>query len=152
MSYAFVAEATLGKLAKWLRIAGFDTIYISNPLTEGLVDANGKGRILLTRTRSVIASNRSQKVVFVTSNNPFEQLKEVIGAVGIGPNDINLFSRCIRCNIPVSPVDRNSVQGIVPDHIWETHRIFHTCKGCRRIYWPGTHAEHSHEVIKRLFE
>ena len=152
MPYAFIAEATLGKLAKWLRIMGFDTIYTSTPLTEGFVDTNGENRILLTRTKRVVELSSAQKHIFITSNSPFEQLKEVICAVGIGPKDINVFSRCIRCNIPVHPVDRKYVQGIVPDHIWETHHIFQTCKSCRRIYWPGSHTEHSHEVIKRLFE
>ncbi len=152
MSFAFAAEATLGKLAKWLRMIGFDTIYAPENSAEALAGPNGKPRICLTRTRQVSDPDNSPMRVLVVPDNPYEQLKEVIGAVGIVPEDLKPFSRCIRCNILIQQIDKAHVQGLVPDHILETHHIFRTCTGCGRIYWPGTHTERSRKVIKKLFE
>jgi len=152
MPYAFVAEATLGKLVKWLRIMGFDAIYTPATPTKGWIDDTVKARILLTRTRKIKDLSKAQTRIFIVSDKPFEQLKEVIHAVGIVPEDIKPFFRCIRCNIPIQPIDKKNVQGVVPDHILETCHIFQTCTGCGRIYWQGTHTEHSREIIKRLFE
>jgi len=148
----FVAEATLGKLAKWLRIIGFDTVYMTNTSTREFFDTIEKNRILLTRTKRIRNRGMEQKLVFIESNNPLEQLKEVIQSLNIVPKDVRPFSRCIRCNIPIETVDKSYAQGIVPDHIWETHQIFQSCNSCRRIYWTGTHTKRSHEVINRLFE
>lgn len=152
MSFAFVAEATLGRLAKWLRMLGFDTIYAPKNWVEVLMGPNGKPRTYLTRTRRVADSDKTPTCIFVVSDNPFEQLKEIIDAVGIVPEDLKPFSRCVRCNISIQQVDKTKVQGLVPDHILEKHHIFQTCTGCGRIYWPGTHTERSREVIQNLFE
>ena len=148
----FAAEATLGKLAKWLRIMGFDTVCSTNISSRAIFDAIEKNRILLTRTRRIRDFGREEKLVFIESNEPFEQLREVVRSLNILLEDLQPFSRCIRCNIPIEQIDKRYVQGLVPDHIWETHQVFQSCNGCRRIYWPGTHAERSHDVIKRLFE
>ncbi|UCD31805.1 MAG: Mut7-C RNAse domain-containing protein [Desulfobacterales bacterium] len=152
MPYAFVAEATLGKLARWLRIMGFDTIYSPATPNKEWIEDKDKTRILLTRTRKVKDLSNAQTRIFIVSDKPFEQLKEVIHSVGIVPEDIKLFFRCLRCNIPIQPIDKKHVQRLVPDHILETHHLFQTCTGCGRIYWPGTHTENSREVIKKLFE
>ena len=152
MSFAFVAEATLGKLAKWLRIIGFDTIYAPKNLAKALMGTNGKPRIYLTRTRRMTCMGKTPTCIFIVSDDPFEQLKEVIDAVDMMPEDVKPFSRCIRCNISIRQVDKTYVRGLVPEYILETQHIFQTCTGCGRIYWPGTHAERSREVIKKLFE
>jgi uncharacterized protein with PIN domain len=148
----FTAEPTLGKLAKWLRILGFDTSYEPDFSAENVVDSGRKKRILLTRTERVRNGNLPQEFIFITSNNPFEQLKEVIHTLGIVYRDTLPFSRCIRCNTSIQPVDKDSVRGNVPDFIWETCDIFQTCGRCRRIYWPGSHTERSHDIIMRLFD
>jgi len=148
----FAAEVTLGKLAKWLRILGFDTLYEPDVTSIGFVDARGKSRILLTRTERIRDRNTSQKLLFIKSNNPFEQLREVISALGIVPKETQPFSRCIRCNTRIQQLDKDSVQGMVPDYIWGTHDTFQTCSMCRRIYWPGSHTKRSHDIIQGLFD
>ncbi len=148
----FRVEATLGKLAKWLRILGFDTLYGPDVMAKGFVDAEEGSRILLTRTKSTLNRKTLQKIIFITSNNPFEQLKEVTNELGIVLEDTQPFSRCTHCNAPIRKVKKNFVQRKVPDHIWETHTIFHTCSQCQRIYWPGSHIEHSLDIIKKIFD
>jgi len=148
----FTAESTLGKLAKWLRILGFDTSYEPGFSAEKDIDSGRKKRILLTRTERVLDCKLSQEFIFIKSNNPFEQLREVINTLGIIYTDTRLFSRCIRCNTHIEQVDKDSVQGNVPDFIWETRDIFWKCGQCGRIYWPGSHTERSHDIIMRLFD
>ncbi len=148
----FAAEPTLGKLAKWLRILGFDTSYEPGFSTKKTIDSGRKNRILLTRTERVRDGKLPQEFIFITSNIPFEQLREVIDTLGIIYTDTRPFSRCIRCNTRIQPVDKDSVRGDVPDFIWQTRDIFQICGRCRRIYWPGSHTERSHDIIMRLFD
>ena len=145
----FVAERTLGKLAKWLRILGFDTVYAANVTGEELINT-AKNRILLTRTKRIWNMIIAKEGIFITSNYPFEQLREVILALGIEKEDIRPFSRCIRCNASIRLIEKNAVRGKVPDYIWETQNTFHTCGHCRRIYWSGSHIQRSRDIIKRL--
>jgi hypothetical protein len=147
----FTAEPTLGKLAKWLRIIGFDTSYEPGFSVENAMDSGKKKRILLTRTERVRNSKLPHDFIFITSNYPFEQLKEVIHILGIVYTDTCPFSRCIRCNTRIQPVDKAFVQGNVPDYIWQTCDTFQTCGQCQRIYWPGSHTERCRDIIMRLF-
>ena len=147
----FTAEMTLGKLSKWLRILGFDTVYAANVTGEKLIDT-ARGRILLTRTKRIRNIKIANERIFITSNHPFEQLREVVLALGITSEDIRPFSRCIQCNASIRLVEKNVVQGKVPDYVWETQDTFHTCSHCRRIYWSGSHIQRSRELIKRVFK
>ena len=147
----FFAEMTLGKLAKWLRILGYDTIYGANITEEKLIDTVGD-RILLSRTKRIRNMKTAKECIFITSNDPFEQLREVVLMLGIEEKDIRLFSRCIQCNASIRSIEKNAVRGRVPDYIWETHDAFHTCNHCRRIYWSGSHVQRSRDIIKQLFK
>ena len=146
----FTAETTLGKLAKWLRILGFDTVYAANIFGEKLIDA-ARGRILLTRTKQIRNMKIAKERIFITSDHPFEQLREVVLALSIEKGDIRPFSRCIQCNTLIRLVEKDAVRGKVPDYIWETQNTFHTCSHCRRIYWSGSHIRRSRDIIKRIF-
>ena len=145
----FVAEHTLGKLAKWLRMLGFDTVYESD---LSLKISYEKGRIRLTRSRRMGEKNRREGLLFIASDHYMEQLRQVVKAVEIIPDDLRPFSRCIRCNRSILPVDKNSVQGRVPDYVWETHDSFRTCDQCGRIYWSGSHTTQSMNRMQQLFD
>ena len=147
----FAADASLGKLAKWLRLLGFDTLYVRE-IPDSRFMAFGKRRILLTRTERIRDQNRSYQLIFIRSNHPFEQLKEVIQALGLIFEDIRPFSKCIRCDFPIKTVKKESVRDKVPDYTWETYDAFQTCTQCGRIYWPGSHTERCNETIQRLFD
>jgi len=144
----FSAEKTLGKLAKWLRILGFDTIYdpdIKNPVESG--------RILLTRTKSIKDEyTTTDKLIFIKSDKPFKQLKEVIKALGIVSENLKTFTRCINCNTKIRTIEKNSIRSLVPDYVWESQDSFKACSKCKRIYWQGSHTKRSMEIIKKLFE
>ena len=147
METNFAAEKTLGKLAKWLRILGFDTIY-----DPGIINPAESGRILLTRTKRIRDEYTTDKLIFIESDKPFKQLQEVIKALGIVNEDIKTFTRCIRCNTEIRTINKNSIRSVVPDYVWENQDSFKTCIECKRIYWQGSHTKRSMEIIKKLFE
>ena len=147
METNFAAEKTLGKLAKWLRILGFDTIY-----DPGIINPAESDRILLTRTKRIRDEYTTDKLIFIESDKPFKQLQEVIKELGIVKEEIKTFTRCIRCNTEIRTIDKNSIRSVVPDYVWESQDFFKACIECKRIYWQGSHTKRSMEVIKKLFE
>ena len=152
MRFCFAVDKSLGTLAKWLRILGYDTIYEAEGSDGEFYARLEDHRILITRSREIQKTLGDRHPVFITSNHLAEQLKQVVGHVGIGRDDIRLFSICLHCNIPIGKVDKREVYGLVPDYIWETHDGFNRCRQCKRIYWPGSHAERSEEIIKQIFD
>ncbi len=152
MTHRFAADRTLGKLVKWMRILGFDTICELEISSKSFFDNLEGTRILLTRTKKIQEKFSTYRTVFITSNFLVEQLKQVVNQIGINLADTRPFSRCIHCNLPIGEVNKNDVYGLVPDYIWETQETFNRCGHCERIYWPGSHAENSKAVIKQIFD
>ena len=147
----FVAENTLGKLAKWLRILGFDTICEENIKRKKAYDPK---RIRLTRSKPALQERQKKHGelrIFIVSDHYWEQLTQVIKHLNITKDDLKPFSRCIRCNDSIQHIDKASVLGRVPDYIWETHHTFWTCRQCDKIFWPGSHQRQSMDRIQRLF-
>ncbi len=147
----FAAEHPVGKLSKWLRLLGFDTMYEQDVTPEEFTAA-GRHRILLRRTQKNEREWPSNRILLIESDDPFEQLKEVIRGVGMTVSDLKPFSRCTHCNVPVHEVDKGAVRSKVPDYIWEICNTFHACANCERIYWPGSHTKRSAVIIERLFK
>ena len=152
MDLCFAADRTLGKLAKWLRILGFDTTFESGRTNSRFYERLEPERVLLTR----IGANRrrfaGRRLVFIEADHVDEQLRQVIGELAIRRRDIRLFSICLQCNSEIVRVARADVYGQVPDYTWQTHEEFSKCRQCGRIYWTGSHVEHSQQVIEHLFE
>jgi len=148
----FAAEKPLGKLAKWLRILGFDTVYEQDVSSGKFIHPGYQGRILLTRRSRFRDTNASRKLIFIHSNRIVEQLKEVIQSLGLAKENVQPFSRCIRCNTPIEQVEKAHLMAKVPDYIWETQNTFRICSRCRRIYWPGSHTKRTLEMIERVFD
>jgi uncharacterized protein with PIN domain len=91
-------------------------------------------------------------MVFIEADDVSAQLRQVIDELAIARKDIRVFSMCLQCNSLIIRVNKQSVYGRVPDYIWQTHDEFHMCRQCERIYWAGSHAERSREVVEDLFK
>lgn len=154
MKYSFAVDPSLGSLAKWLRILGFDTVYDYDPgiSTRQFIALIESHRILITRTKKIQKDFASHNHVFITSNDLVEQLNQVVNRLDIKPVDIRPFSICIHCNRPIEEVNKQDVCGLVPDYIWETHDAFNRCDQCKRIYWSGSHTERVGDMIKLIFD
>ena len=153
MKFRFAAERTLGKLARWLRLMGFDTLFENEVEGNRFLSSLKPGTILLTRTRQVQETlGASQRFVFIESNDTKKQLRQVVDELGIEMQDIRPFSRCLNCNVTIEGIDKDEIYGQVPDYIWENNTVFQSCPECHKIYWPGSHTERSLERIQELFE
>jgi uncharacterized protein with PIN domain len=152
MTLYFAADRTLGKLAKWLRILGFDTTFEIDDFAELFYEHLAINRIVLTRTGTIKKQFSDHRLVFITSNYLDVQLKQVIAEIGIRPADTRPFSRCIDCNIPIVDADPDDVRCLIPDYIYEIHNEFHKCVQCNRIFWPGSHTKRSLARIEHLFD
>ncbi len=147
----FALESSLGKLSKWLRILGFDSIYVPGIPDESFFSYVQEGRIILTRTRKIRDQNPGHRLLFIVYNDPRDQLKQVVSDLDLELSDTNPFSRCIRCNCSLSQISRDKVRSLVPDYVYETRFKFSQCPCCRGIYWPGTHYERSIKMVRELF-
>jgi uncharacterized protein len=147
----FALDSSLGKLAKWLRILGFDSVYVPGKPKESFLFYGTEDRILLTRTRQIQARNPGHRLLFICFNNPRDQLQQVISELKLEFSDIKPFSRCIRCNLSLQKLSRDQVRTLVPDYVYETQVEFRKCPGCGRIYWPGTHVDATVNTIREIF-
>ena len=146
----FAADKTLGKLTKWLRLLGFDTMYATELSPKNIMDILENDRILLTRTRRIQNQFASPKLIFIDSNHLAQQLKQIFRELSLNVEQTRPFSRCLRCNAVIVPVEKASAWGRVPDYIYETHDRFQKCPECNRIFWPGSHTRRSLEKIRKM--
>lgn len=146
----FALDRPLGKLAKWLRILGFDTLYWRGDEGELLERVRVEGRVLITKTRRLVKGAEGLKVLFLEEDNPFFQLRRVMEALGLKAEPGRVFSRCLRCNTPLQDVSPGEVQGEVPDYVFRTQVHFSRCPSCRKVFWPGSHYERMLELLQEL--
>jgi uncharacterized protein with PIN domain len=140
----FVVDSMLGKLATWLRILGFDTLYERLHSWEQIETYRTQGFLLITRNRRWSGQTR---IFCLTANDPLEQLRAITVLVPVTSKEIRLLQRCVRCNELLQETAREQAFGQVPDYIFAIHISFHRCPNCRRLYWPGSHSE---RIMQRL--
>jgi uncharacterized protein with PIN domain len=149
MDVRFAADCTLGKLAKWLRILGFDTRYDRGTADSAfLLKAGEEGRIALTRKRDLTRSSPSGPLVVVKADHVERQIAEVLEALALEPDPAKRMTRCLRCNEPLEEVSKETVIGLVPAYVSETCLQFRLCRLCGRVFWQGTHLCHVEEFLR----
>ncbi|HEV2642947.1 MAG TPA: Mut7-C RNAse domain-containing protein [Candidatus Elarobacter sp.] len=144
----FVADAMLGRLARWLRVLGFDTVY-DPPMhdTELVALASSEQRILLTRDRHLLRELRPQHALEIRTDAPLQQLRDVIEALDlIAPAE--LFTRCLVCNTPLSDVGDAEIEALVPPATRELPGPIRRCPNCARVYWPGSHVRRMRRALE----
>ena len=137
----FVADVMVGKLARWLRVLGFDVIY-SNKLEDDeiLRIAAAENRIILTRDVAFAARCRPPcEVLFIAHNDWRSQLRQVVDAYRL--TNFRFLSRCMECNTSLSAVDKEHIVEKIPPYVYQTQEHFSLCGTCGRIYWHGTHVD-----------
>ena len=140
----FVVDSMLGKLAKWLRVLGFDTRCERLEAREQIETYRKQGFLLITHNRKW---SRQSEVFCLTANNPVEQLREVVSLAAVTQHEVRLLERCLRCNERLLETRSGDAFGLVPDYVFETHPSFHRCPSCERIYWRGSHPK---RMVQRL--
>lgn len=147
----FIADAMLGRLARWLRTLGYDTAHDDAIEDATLVRrAFEEGRHILTRDRRLFEEWRIGGGLMLESDEPLEQLEEVATAFRLSP-PTRLFSRCRVCNGRIEPVEADTVADRVPGDVRARTSEFGECAECGRIYWEGSHTDRMRRVVERLF-
>ncbi len=132
-------DGMLGRLARWLRLLGYDAAYENDANDLHLARrARAEGRVLLTRDRA-LAARRGLRTLLIASETLAEQVQQVQQALGPPPDAA--LSRCSQCNVPLRLASREEVADLVPPYVLRTHEQFHLCPACGRVYWAGTHLE-----------
>lgn len=155
----FLVDFMLGRLAKWLRIWGYDAEYFTVPVIQEAAKINNRKeiileslqqrRIILTRDHR-LSRKRAYGLVLVKSNFFVKQLQQLTTELDLVLDRKKLFSRCAVCNVPIRKIEKKDVREKVPAYIYEIHNDFKYCPGCGRIYWPGTHLDLIEEKIKEF--
>ena len=140
----------VGKLARWLRILGYDVRY-SNRYGDDEVAhlAQSEKRIILTRDARLVERCPAEDCVFIKSGALDRQVLQLIRERGIKPLD--LFSRCLECNRPLEETAKKALGDRVPAYVYETQEQFRSCPRCQRVYWPGTHGDDVRRRVARWF-
>jgi uncharacterized protein with PIN domain len=129
----------LGRLAHWLRIIGYDTLYEAH-VADGVLAGRAKveRRIVLTRDLLLPRQQRVREHLILESDRPLEQLRQVVRRYGLDWRG-RLFTRCARCNAPLEEILGQQAVGRVPARVLLEQERFARCTGCDRIYWSGSH-------------
>jgi len=142
VSIALLADEMLGKLARDLRILGYDVAYERDVRDEVLLErARREGRLLVTRDRR-LAARAGEAGVLLETRDPGEQLARLVDRLGLAPEPEAFLSRCLQCNALLETADRPAE--VPADIEAEAH---YACPGCEKVYWRGTHAE---DMVDRL--
>ncbi len=146
----FVLDAHLGKLAAYLRMLGFDTLY-KNDFKDRMLMAlsRNNGRILLSKDRTLVYKSGLTRVYEVKALRPRAQLNEVLERFDLY-GLARPFQRCMLCNALLETAHKDDVTGRVPPHALQSHDTFRVCPACRKVYWAGTHYQHMHRLIEQL--
>jgi hypothetical protein len=155
MRLRFIVDANVGKLAKWLRILGYDAVFINNLSDDEIIGiAMDEERILLTKDTGIlrrrVVYSGELKLVLIRDDMVKDQLRQVIQTLRL--NDFQLFSRCIECNEPLVPREKEEVKDLVPPYVFQTQEQYMQCPSCHRIYWRGTHWQRMKKELERLME
>jgi uncharacterized protein with PIN domain len=130
-------DAMLGRLARWLRLMGYDAAYLPDTDDIEVVrQARAEARVILTRDRG-LARRSGIRAILIDSQCLEEQITEVRQHLGLPSEPIT--ARCGVCNTPLCDLAHHAAQGRVPPYIWRTQAAFTECTHCRRVYWHGTH-------------
>jgi len=149
----FVADCMLGRLAKWLKILGFDVLFFSKAADKDLVDLSRReDRVLLTRDTGLIERTAKRpNRLFVRSDDWEDQVVQVLDDLGLW-DDVRPNTRCIECNLPLKALARERARNLVTPYVSEHASSFAICPGCNRVFWQGTHYGDMERKIERLLE
>jgi hypothetical protein len=149
----FVVDSMLGKLARWLRLSGYDVYYSNRAEDEELLSrARREGRVLLTRDAGLAerAEKLGLRAVRVESNSIEEQLLQLGRELGLRYERTPARALCPECNGSLEEVGRGDVAELLPREVVEAHEEFYRCTGCGKLYWHGKHWQSIAERVVRI--
>jgi len=150
----FIVDCNVGKLARWLRLMGYDARFFDGDDDSELVAiAKTEGRVILSRDtrimeRRLITSGKI-KAVLIDSDQPERQIRQVIDTLGLDSR-FRPFTICLECNQSLVERGKDEVAELVPPYVFKTQNYFRQCPACGRLYWRGTHWQAMTKKLKSL--
>jgi uncharacterized protein with PIN domain/sulfur carrier protein ThiS len=146
----FVLDAHLGKLAKYLRMLGFDSLYRNDIGDDDIIElAIKEHRIILTRDKLLLRSARITHGYYVRATEKHEQLREVVQKFDLY-SQFKSFTRCMTCNTELVPKNRQEISHMIQPDILNHFDEFFFCPACRKVYWKGSHFKRMESFIRHL--
>ena len=139
----FIVDHNVGKLARWLRLMGYDARFFRRGADSELVAiALKEGRVIVTRDSRImlrrLVTKGRLRALLVRSDRHQEQVRQLIADLQLDYR-YNPFSRCLECNQPLLERKKAELKELVPPYVLKTQEQFRQCPSCGRIYWRGTH-------------
>jgi len=146
----FICDVHLGKLARQLRMLGFDVLYDRTSTDfEIIYRALKDKRIILTRDQGILKQKRVTHGYWIRSTQICEQLPEVINKFDLC-NQIKPFARCMICNGLIKEVEKSAIIGLIEKNTAMYYEEFYKCSHCNKIYWKGSHYKKMENRIKKI--
>ncbi len=145
----FIADCHLGKLAKYMRLMGLDTLFFPHIEDDKLIQlAKDENRIILTRDR-YLSQGKNAPTLFLEATDTKTQLKTLINYFDLKEHPAP-FSRCIVCNTPLQVIDKEKIIDRLPEKVKKYFDYFEYCPTCDQIYWQGDHYKHMMEFLEQV--
>ena len=156
MEMKFIVDHNVGKLAKWLRIMGYDARFFEGSNDSQMITiALAENRVILTRDTQImrrrLVTSGQLKAILIQNDEPERQIRQVIDALKLGCQ-FQPFSICLECNQPLVERSREQVKDLVPPYVFQTQNQYMECPACHRIYWRGTHWQAMTKNLKRFIK
>lgn len=152
----FIVDHNAGKLVKWLRMMGYDTLFFNGSDDSGIIAAAlAEDRIILTRDTGImkrrLVTRGELKAIMLDSDEPALQMKQVIKNLNL---DIyySPFSICLECNRILVEKSKEQVREKAPPYVLKTQNQYMECPACHRIYWRGTHWQEMNKKLEMFLE
>jgi uncharacterized protein with PIN domain len=151
METRFIVDNNVGKLARWLRLMGYDTLLLRQKDDGQMIRmALSEDRVILTKDtqfmRRRLVTDGKIKTMHIRHDDPKLQVQEVVKTLKLNYH-FKPLSLCLECNRSLIARDKEEVKNLVPAHVFETQTQYTQCPACHRIYWPGTHWQ---AMVKKL--
>jgi uncharacterized protein with PIN domain len=135
----FIADVMLGRLAKRMRLLGFDVLYDRAYDDNDIIRLSlQEGRVILTRDTELAARPLASRNIFLKSDDVREQLEQMLSAIPSDEASVPL-TRCSACNHLLTDAPKPEIRDSVPGYVYDKYPVFLRCISCGRVYWRGTH-------------
>ncbi len=145
----FLLDENLYKLAKWLRMLGYDAIVPKSISIEKKISLCQKERrIFLTRSNKIVNKKDKFHRILIKTKKYNEQLQEIEEFIGFKESDLS--SRCLMCNNRLQVVTAEKIESLIPENVEFNFSDYKICKKCGKIYWKGSHYTAMKSRLKNL--
>ena len=149
----FLADSTLGRLARWLRLLGYDAADYTGIIDRHFLNqAWREERIALSRKRNMQKRDFRGTLIIIEEDLVRDQIAALVRRLSLHVEPENLFTFCLECNERLTLVAKEKIQNQVPEYVFSTQEIFKICPKCDKIYWQGTHRERAMALLGKILD